>query len=77
MAIKSKPNRKREIDLTGPDGNVYYLLGTTESFCKQLKEVDSERYDWNVIESKMKESDYENLIEVFDSYFGDFVDLVR
>jgi len=77
MAIKGKVNRKREIDLTGPDGNAYSILGTAQSLCRQLKEVDSERYDNKRIQSEMMSGDYENLIQVFDSYFGDYVDLVR
>jgi hypothetical protein len=77
MAIKGKVNRKREIDLTGPDGNAYFILGTAQSLCRQLKEVDSERYDNKRIQSEMMSGDYENLIQVFDSYFGDYVDLVR
>ena len=77
MAIKGKVNRKREIDLTGPDGNAYFILGTAQSLCRQLKEVDSERYDNKRIQSEMMSGDYENLIQVFDSYFGDYVDLAR
>ena len=60
-----------EIDLTGPQGNAYYLLGTAEAFAKQLN-LDDE-----AILEEMQESDYENLITVFDKHFGDYVDLVR
>lgn len=77
MAIKQKEYGRREIDLTGPDGNAYALLGYAKSYCRQLQEVDSEKYEYKRIHDEMTESDYENLIKVFDSYFGDFVDLVR
>ena len=36
--IKSKPksNGKIEIDLTGPQGNAYYILGVAKNLCKQV-----------------------------------------
>jgi hypothetical protein len=33
--------------------------------------------DGNKVVEEMKSGDYENLIKVFDSYFGDFVILER
>ena len=75
MAILSKDtSRKRVIDLTGPDGNAYYLLGTAMNLCKQL-ELSSERTE--EILDELKSSDYENLIKVFDKYFGSAIDLER
>lgn len=59
------------IDLTGPQGNAFYLLGTARDLALQLS------LDWETIHSKMISSDYENLIQVFDSYFGEFVILER
>ena len=75
MAILSKDTyRKQVIDLTGPDGNAYYLLGTAMNLCKQL-ELSSERTE--EILDELKSSDYGNLIKVFDKYFGKLVDLER
>ena len=75
MAIISKDTtRKQVIDLTGPDGNAYYLMGTACNLMKQLKftpEVADGVLD------EMKSSDYENLIKVFDKYFGSVIDLER
>ena len=72
MAIKQKnTSAKREIDLTGPDGNAYFLLGTARNFAKQLG------LDEEAIVEEMKSGDYENLITVFDKHFGEYVDLVR
>ena len=71
--IVEKPQTPRtiEIDLTGPQGNAFFLLGTARNLAKQLGLNSSEILD------EMKSGDYENLLEVFDSYFGDFVTLYR
>ena len=75
MAILKKDKYKKQvIDLTGPDGNAFYLLGTAMNLCKQIG-ISSERTE--EILDEMKSSDYENLIKVFDKYFGKAVDLER
>ena len=75
MAIISKDTtRKQVIDLTGPDGNAFYLLGTAMNLFKQIG-ISSERTE--EILDELKSSDYEHLITVFDTYFGDIIDLER
>ena len=71
--IKKKEDKRGpiEIDLTGPDGNAYVLLGYAKNFAKQLD------LDFNKIREEMTSGDYENLLEVFDSYFGSFVTMYR
>ena len=59
------------IDLTGPQGNAFVLLGYAKKFAKQLN------FDEDKIIDKMTEGDYENLLKVFDRYFGSFVILER
>ena len=59
------------IDLTGPDGNAFVLLGKAKGFAKQL-----ELYGDKIID-EMTQSDYEHLVETFDKYFGKFVILER
>ena len=74
MAIKSKYKRKKkkiEIDLTGPDGNAFVLLGYAKRLSRELD------LDYKQILDEMMEGNYENLINVFDKYFGEFVDLYR
>jgi hypothetical protein len=68
--IKNPEPRKREINLLGTEGNAYFLLGTAREWGKQLD------LDVDKIEEEMESSDYENLIKVFDKYFGNIVDLV-
>ena len=69
--IKSKTQKGIEIDLTGPNGNAFYLLGTANNLAKQLG------LDGKVIQSEMMKGDYEHLVNTFDKHFGDFVTLYR
>ena len=71
MITSKKPSTKIEIDLTGPQGNAFAILGIARDLAIQLD------LDWNYIHEEMTSSDYENLIEVFDHYFGDFVVMYR
>ena len=72
MAILSKDTtKKRVVDLTGPDGNAFVLLGMAKGLCKQLEIED------DIILDDMKSGDYEHLITTFDTYFGDVIDLER
>lgn len=71
MIRAKQPASEMVIDLTGPEGNAFVLLGYASRFGKQLG------LDVPTILEEMKSGDYENLIEVFDRYFGDFVILER
>ena len=73
MAIKSKSENYRDlvIDLTGPDGNAFALMGYARNLSNQLG------LDFNKIQTEMTSGDYENLIEVFEKNFGSFVTLYR
>ena len=74
MAILTKTEKKQVIDLTGPQGNAFYLLGTANNLCKQLDLDDNTKQK---ISDEMTSGDYEHLIKTFDYYFGDFIDLER
>jgi hypothetical protein len=60
-----------EIDLTGPNGNAFVLIGTAGNLAKQLG------LDGKAIRTEMMAGNYENLINVFDKHFGNFVTLYR
>lgn len=60
-----------EIDLSGPDGNAFVMIGYAGKLAKQLN------LDGKKIQAEMMAGDYENLIKVFDGYFGEFVTLYR
>jgi hypothetical protein len=59
------------IDLNGPQGNAFVLLGYARDMARQLN------FESKVIEDKMTSGDYENLLDVFYEYFGDFIDWNR
>ena len=59
------------INLTGPQGNAYFLMGQAGQYARQLG------LDGDQIINEMKSGNYENLVQVFDRYFGDYVILER
>jgi len=59
------------IDLTGPEGNAFALMGYASRLARQLG------LDAKQIVAEMRSGDYENLVNVFDSYFGDYVILEK
>jgi hypothetical protein len=61
------------IDISGPDGNAFALLGYAKRFGKQLS-FSSEKV--NQIIENMTSGDYSNLLKVFQEEFGDYVELV-
>ena len=71
MIRDKKPQSEIVIDLTGPDGNAFALLAYAKRFAQQLD------LDFGKIQGEMTSGDYENLVQVFDEYFGDFVILER
>jgi len=68
---KTKRNIPIELDLDGPQGNAYALLGLAADLAKQL-DKDSE-----AIQEEMKAGDYEHLLQVFDREFGNIVTMYR
>ena len=71
---KDRPGTPIEIDLTGPNGNAFYLLGLAENLGKQLgyDKLKRER-----ISMEMTLADYECLLQTFDREFGLLVTLWR
>ena len=88
---KDRPPRPLEIDLSGPEGNVFVLTGyakklarrldvKVEVSCDLLNELGVKNAPKNAgeyITNQMMESDYEHALEIFEKYFGNFVILYR
>ncbi len=70
----SQRNSLIEIDLTGTDGNAFALLGYAKKMCYHMGFSEEEE---RAILDEMRAGDYENLIRVFEKYFGRFVVLYR
>jgi len=77
MAIKSIDERplpaKFEIDLTGPKGNAFAVMAEVRRYAKPLG-LDANKIIWDEM---MVAQSYDEILEIFDSYFGDFVTLYR
>lgn len=70
MAIKSRMKQKVpriEIDLSGPQGNVFFLLKAADQLANRLG-LDADK-----IRQRMLRGNYEHAVRVFDAYFGDVV----
>lgn len=71
MIKKKQKKGVIEVDLTGPQGNAHYLINLASRLSKQIG------LDEDEIITEMMSSNYENLIKVFDKYFGSVVILYR
>ncbi len=70
--IKKKIKKSQiEMDLTGPEGNVFVLIGTAMNLARQFG-IDDE-----MIKEQMMSGDYENAVQTFDKHFGEHVILYR
>ena len=74
MAIIRKTSKRLVIDLTGPDGNGFVLLGIASNIGK---EIGLSKEEIEEIKGRMTSGDYETLIEEFDNAFGTVCDLER
>lgn len=69
--IKEKRKQSPSVDLTGPEGNAFVLIGYARQWSKQLG-LDSKK-----VEKEMMKGDYENLVSVLEKYFGSVVTFYR
>jgi hypothetical protein len=68
MSIR-QPSGEIVIDLDGPQGNAFVLLGYAQKYAKQIG------LDWDKINAEMTASGYVNLVRTFDKYFGEVITL--
>ena len=67
-----KMSSGRVIDLQGPQGNAFALMGYADDFLRQMDRRD----EFNAMRTEMMSGDYDNLIRIFEKNFGDYVTLV-
>jgi predicted Zn-dependent protease len=71
---EEKPPQKIEIDLTGPEGNAFFLMSYAQKWGRQLGYSE---HRIKCIIDEMKLTNYEGLIHTFDREFGHFVTIWR
>lgn len=71
MIKKKNTNKAIEVDLTGPEGNAFVLLGYAHRWAKQMD------LDWDEVEKELTSGDYEHLVATMDKYFGKVVTFYR
>ena len=64
---------KLHLDLSSSDGNAFTLLGIANRYATRMGLKDEEK---SKIIGEMQSGDYDNLVHVFDKYFGDHVELL-
>jgi len=77
MVIRSKfdkPQRQLEIDLNGPEGNAFVLMGYAKSWGRQLGYSE---HRIKCIIDEMKLTNYEGLLHTFEREFGHLVTMWR
>lgn len=53
-----------QIDLSGPQGNTFALLGLAKNWAKQLG------LNWDEIRAEVLSGDYENAVKTMQKHFG-------
>lgn len=59
------------INLTGPKGNIFYILGLVKKLSKELN------YDFNKIHNEVLNGNYTNAIKVIEKYFGEYIIFIK
>ena len=70
-SIEEKMGQPMEINLTGPEGNVFNLIGVGGGLCKLLN-INQDKFV-----REMMSGDYDNAVNTFEKYFGDYVILYK
>ena len=63
----------RVIDLQGPQGNAFALMAHADDFLRQMGRRD----EWDAMRTEMMSGDYNNLLRVFQTKFGDLVEFAN
>ena len=63
----------RVIDLQGPQGNAFALMGYAVELLRQLDRRD----EVHAMRTDMMSGDYNNLLRIFEENFSDYVELIN
>lgn len=70
----TKVEKRIEIDLTGSEGNAFYLLGLAADLARKLGYSPKAIGEMT---NEMIRGDYEHLIQTLDEYFGEMIIMYR
>jgi len=74
MTIMKYITPRPTIDLSGPEGNAWVLLGYAGKYGQQ---VGMSKAEIESITTEMMSNTYEHLYKTFDKHFGHLVDLIK
>ncbi|GAG86715.1 unnamed protein product [marine sediment metagenome] len=78
MILEKKESGMIEIDLTGPDGNVFNLLAQAKKLTSLLNDRRENEYLlWDDVKKDMMSADYDHAVDVFEEHFGHIVILYK
>lgn len=74
MIKSKKESRMIEVDLTGPDGSVFYLIGLAKRLANQMNRLQGDNdLDPKAIQEDMMSGDYDHAVDVLEEHFGHIV----
>lgn len=73
MTLRKDKAYGTTIDLRGPQGNAFGLLGTAQ---RAMKDLDYDRVRIDEVMAEMTSGDYHNLVEVFERELGEYFDII-
>ena len=74
IKILTEREPRIELNLLGSEGNAFFLLGTARNIARQLGWSENRT---QTIMQEMASGDYENLVEVMEREFGQYVIMYR
>ncbi len=78
IPIREKKIQQVEIDLTGPDGNVFNLISIATDLAKLLNQRRGAKYfDIPALQKDMMSKDYEHAVKVMEKNFGHMIIMYR
>ena len=73
VQLNNQQPDKLTINIDGPEGNVFCILGTARELADQLGLDEAES---NHIQQDMRSGDYIHALQVFDQHFGKYVTIL-
>jgi hypothetical protein len=71
---EEQEDKRPVIDLTGPDGNAFALMGNVKRWCRDLSFTEE---NTSLILADMQSGDYDHLLEVVEENFGQYVIMLK